>query len=56
VYLASRASDYRISLDTGVHRDTLRRLREGRPISMRAFDRLAEYWGLELTERPAGKR
>jgi len=51
VYLASGESDYRISQNTGVHRETLRRLREGKAISMRAFDRLAIYWELELRKR-----
>lgn len=50
-YLASRESDYRISLNTGVHRDTLKRLRDGKPISMKAFDRLSAYWRLELVAR-----
>lgn len=50
-YLASRESDYRISADTGVNRHTLRRFREGKLISMRNFDRLAQYWKLELRPR-----
>ena len=53
-YLASVASDYRVWKDTGVHRDTLRRLRTGRAISMHAFDILAVYLGLEL--KPVRKR
>jgi len=51
VYLASGESDYRIAQSTGVHRETLRRFREGKAISMRAFDRLAIYWELELRKR-----
>ena len=53
-FLARDESDYRIALDTGLHRDTLKRLRDGRPISLRAFDVLAHYLGLEL--RPVSRR
>jgi len=50
-YLASDKSDYRIAKDSGVHRGTLKRLRDGLPISMRSFDALGNYFGLELQNK-----
>jgi len=50
-YFACDESDYRIAKDAGVHRGTLKRLREGLPISMRSLDALGDYFDLELCKK-----